>query len=47
MHLTLSSISGSISYLPEYWTRSVSRLEVVGGDRTWALFCFNVRCIFS
>jgi len=29
------SASSSISYLPEYWTRSVSRQEVVGGDQTW------------
>jgi len=35
MRLTFSSISSSISYLPEYWTRSVSRLEVAGGDQTW------------
>jgi len=35
MHLTFSSISSCISYLPEYWTRSVSRPEVVGGDQTW------------
>ena len=35
MRLTFSFISFSISYLPEYWTRSVSRLEVVGGDQTW------------
>jgi len=35
MRLTFSSISSSISYLPEYWTRSVSRQEVVGGDQTW------------
>jgi len=31
--LTFSSISSSISYLPEYGP--VSRPEVVGGDRTW------------
>jgi len=35
MRLTFSSIFSSISYLPEYWTRSVSRQEVVGGDQTW------------
>ena len=35
MRLTFSSISSSVSYLPEYWTRSVSRQEVVGGDQTW------------
>jgi len=35
MRLTFSSISSSISYLPEYWTHSVSRQEVVGGDQTW------------
>jgi len=35
MRLTFSSISSSISYLPEYWTRSVSSLEVVGGHQTW------------
>jgi len=35
MRLIFSSISSSISYLPEYWTRSVSRPEVVGGDQTW------------
>jgi len=35
MRLTFSSISSSMSYLPEYWTRSVCRLEVVGGDQTW------------
>ena len=35
MRLIFSSISSSISYLPEYWTRSVSRQEVVGGDQTW------------
>jgi len=35
MRLTFSSISSSISYLPEYWTRSVSGPEVVGGDETW------------
>ena len=34
MRLTFYSISFSISYLPEYWTRSVSRPEVVGGDQT-------------
>jgi len=34
MRLTFSSISSSISYLPEYWTRSVFRPEVVGGDQT-------------
>jgi len=33
MRLTFSSISSSISYLPEYCTRSVSRPEVVGGRR--------------
>jgi len=38
MRLTFSFISSSISYLPEYWTRSVSRLEVVGGDQTWVWF---------
>jgi len=35
MRLTFSSIYSSIAYLPEYWTRSVSRPEVVGGVQTW------------
>ena len=47
MRLAFSSISSSISYLPEYWTRSVSRPEVVGGDQTFSLYYVVVSCIFS